>query len=110
MATRKNPGGGKGQDRLWSDAIRLAAFRRLEKGGARALQIAADKLLELAMSGDVAALREVGDRLEGKARSQDAGPALAVLHLTFGAAGHGSALVETRRNGGAASLIEHRPA
>ncbi len=34
----------------------------------------------------------------------------AVLHLAFGAACHGSALVETRGNGGAASLIEHRPA
>ena len=27
MAARKNPGGGKGQDKIWSDALRRAGLR-----------------------------------------------------------------------------------
>ena len=66
MAARKTPGGGKGQDKVWSEAIRLAAFEQAEKGGPKKIRRAAEKLVELALDGDMGALKEMGDRLEGK--------------------------------------------
>ncbi len=67
MPARKNPGGGKGQDKVWSDAIRIAAFRRSETDGPKLLAQAAETLIALAVKGDIGALREMGDRLDGKA-------------------------------------------
>ena len=66
MPARINPGGGKGQDKLWSDAIRIAALESAKKGGPKKLRQAACKLVELAVGGDLAALKEMGDRLDGK--------------------------------------------
>lgn len=68
MAARKNPGGGKGQDKIWSDAIRVAAFRKLKQDGhPTAVQKAADELVDKAIAGDITAMKEMGDRLDGKA-------------------------------------------
>ncbi len=58
-------------DKRWSDAIRLAAMREQDDGTGnvrKRLNILADKLLEIACEGDIAAIKEVGDRLEGKPR------------------------------------------
>lgn len=67
MAARNNPGGGKGQDKQWSDAIRVAAFEKQKgKNGQQKLRLAAQKLVDLAVEGDMAALKEMGDRLDGK--------------------------------------------
>ena len=68
MPTRKNLGGGKGQDKVWSDAIRIAALEHVKgRKGPKKLRGAATKLVDLALSGDMAAMKEMGDRLDGKA-------------------------------------------
>lgn len=47
--------------KVWSDAVRLEAMKTGK------IQQAAQKLVDMACEGDMAALRELGDRLEGKA-------------------------------------------
>ena len=67
MAARKNPiGGGKGQDKIWSDAVRRAVMRR-DAGGIHAIEKLADAAVQKGLTGDISALREIGDRLEGRA-------------------------------------------
>ena len=66
MATRKLPGGGKGQDKLIADAIRVSLMRAAEKGKSKRLQLVADKLVDRAIEGDVAAIREIADRIDGR--------------------------------------------
>lgn len=59
--------------KVWSAAIN----RALEKRGvsrAEALDALAEKLLGLADQGDLGALKELGDRLEGKAAQTIQGP------------------------------------
>ena len=79
MAARKNPGGGKGQDKIWSDAVgRAVAELRVASEGKKgkkikALFLLARKLVDRALDGDIAALKEIGDRMDGK-------PAQAVQH------------------------------
>jgi hypothetical protein len=63
-------------DKLYADAIRIAAHREIEddEGKVRKrLNVIADKLLKLACDGDMAAIKEVGDRLDGR-------PAQALQH------------------------------
>lgn len=57
-------------DKAWSDAVRLAANREDvdDEGKKRKrLNIIADKLLRAAMEGKMDAIKEVGERLDGKA-------------------------------------------
>lgn len=69
MAAPKSPRGAK-SDKEWRDAIRLAVNELRddpESGGkAKALRLLARKLVQKAMDGDVSALKEIGDRLDGK--------------------------------------------
>lgn len=68
MAARKTVGGGKGQDKIWSAAIRRAV-NEIQKGDEtkqKRLVHLARKLVEQAQSGDISALKEIGDRLDGK--------------------------------------------
>lgn len=60
---------GKRLDSLWADALRRAIKRREEKDP-QALERLADVLLRKADDGDMAALKELGDRLDGKAAQQ----------------------------------------
>ncbi len=67
MAARKNPGGGKGQDKIWSDALRRAVMRESDSDKAKKrIEVMADKCARMAENGDMAAMKEIGDRLDGK--------------------------------------------
>ena len=73
-------------DKLWSDAVRLAVYREAEDDGEKRkrLNIIADKLCKMAMEGDISAIKEIGDRLEGKPKQAIEGPGddgeLTVIH------------------------------
>lgn len=56
------PKGHGAKPRIWSNAIRKVATRDPER-----LERLAEKLLSMADQGDMAALKEFGDRVEGKA-------------------------------------------
>lgn len=56
----------KKDNRMWGDAIK----RVVAQGDAQKLRDLAEKLVALAEAGDVAALKELGDRLDGKAAQQ----------------------------------------
>jgi molecular chaperone GrpE (heat shock protein) len=74
---------GPKSDKLWADAVRLAVNREGEDADGKIrkrLSIIADNLARLAMEGDMQAIKEVGDRLDGR-------PAQAVQHSGDGANG-----------------------
>lgn len=51
---------------IWREAVRRALLR-LEAGGKRRrIELLADRLIKEALAGDVAAIKEVGDRIDGK--------------------------------------------
>lgn len=50
----------------WSAAIDAALAKRCKGDGIRALEELAEKLLQQAEAGDITALKELGDRIEGK--------------------------------------------
>lgn len=74
MAKRGAPLGNKNglKAKIWTDAIHWALAQRDEKGQKR-LRRAALALVAEAEQGNVAALKEIGDRLEGKAVQPIAG-------------------------------------
>lgn len=78
MAARKTPSLGGKPDKLWKDAIRIAALRP-GPDGRKKLTAIADRLVEAALAGDVAAMREIGDRLDGKPAQAIVGDADAPL-------------------------------
>ena len=59
-----NTNGAKGKN--WRDAIRLALARRSDGDYRRGLAKIAERLVEAAENGDMAALKEIGDREDGK--------------------------------------------
>lgn len=67
---------GKKENRLWADAIRKKVIQ------GKSLDKLAAKLVQMAEEGDMSALKELGDRLDGKAKQQieatglDDGPVL----------------------------------
>ncbi len=64
-----NPLGKNGREQKpWADAIKRALARaELDpKSGGRSLNVLAERLLDKAAEGDLAALKELGDRLDGK--------------------------------------------
>jgi hypothetical protein len=56
-----NPGG-RGKDKPWADALRMVGYRDNRK---RLLAIA-EQCYAAAEAGEIAAMREIGDRLDGK--------------------------------------------
>ena len=66
MAAPKNPIGAK-SDKLWRDAVMRAVRRRENGKGPQALERMADKVVEQALEGNMAAIKEIGDRLDGRA-------------------------------------------
>ena len=65
MAAPINPKGAK-SDKFWRQAIMIAVNRMASDGKTKHLDLLAARLVKSAAEGDVAALREIGDRLDGK--------------------------------------------
>lgn len=58
---------GPKQEKPWRDAIQRAVKRQAEgKGSPKFLEKLADALVKAGIEGDVSALKEIGDRLDGK--------------------------------------------
>jgi len=60
--------------RRWKDAIERALAKRSKAAGIEALDALAEKLLAKCDEMDVQALKELGDRLEGKPTQPMSGP------------------------------------
>ncbi len=74
MAARKTPAAGSKPDKLWRDALLRAVKRRAKgKGASQRLELIADKCVEGALDGDMQAIKEIGDRLDGKPTQAIAG-------------------------------------
>lgn len=58
-------GTNKNKDKPWSDALRIAALAD-DADGVRKLRRIAESCVNAAMAGDIQAIREIGDRLDGK--------------------------------------------
>ena len=59
-----NPGG-RPKSKLWREAI-LEALNAAGNGNGKKLRLLAKKIVEQALAGDVSAMREIGDRIDGK--------------------------------------------
>lgn len=68
-----NPNGAR-KPRRWAAAIERALAKRNDALKAEALDDLAEKLLKECDAGDLAALKELGDRLDGKAHQVISGP------------------------------------
>ena len=51
---------------MWADALRMALHEDDPQTGQKKLRLVAKKLVDLALDGDVAAIKEIGDRTDGK--------------------------------------------
>lgn len=60
-----NPGGRPKRDKLWREAI-IRAIKRREQDDPQALERLADSLIRKVEEGDVPAIKEFGDRVDGK--------------------------------------------
>ena len=70
MAARKTASGGAKPDKLMRDALILALHRKAAAANGyptQELALVVDALVDKAKTGDVAAIREIFDRVEGKA-------------------------------------------
>ena len=67
------PKGAENKDKEWREEIRLAVHELRAADGdtkadkVKALRLLARRLVDKALGGDVAAMKEIGDRLDGKA-------------------------------------------
>lgn len=76
MPARKEPSKGSKPDKLMRDAIMVALHREAEGADGKKtkkLNIIATKLVDAAASGDIQAIKEIADRVDGK-------PAQALQH------------------------------
>lgn len=60
-----NPGGKPKRAKIFTQSL-LTALKRVDEENVEAIQRIADKLVTLAATGDVQAIKEVADRVEGK--------------------------------------------
>ena len=63
---------GPKSERIWAEAIRMAVLREGEENGKKSkyINILANKIVALAAAGDTTAIKEIGDRLDGKPKQQ----------------------------------------
>ena len=67
------PKGAENRDKPWRNALRKAVHELRAADGddnankVKALQLLADRLVTKGLEGDIAAIKEIGDRLDGKA-------------------------------------------
>lgn len=61
-----NPTGVQGKAKPWRDAIMRAVSRRESGADPQALEKIADKLVASALNGDMQAMKEIGDRMDGR--------------------------------------------
>lgn len=61
---------GSKPEKIWRDAVMRAVKRKVEGGKSPWLERLADRLVEAADKRDIQALKEIGDRLDGKPVSQ----------------------------------------
>ena len=87
MATRKTRPKGAKPDKFWRDALMVAVNRAYEAGDKPAKNLAAlaEKCVQMALAGDITAIREIGDRLDGRAHQPitggDDGPVKLVVEI-----------------------------
>ncbi len=69
MAAPKKPNiVGPKSDKLWRDALMRAVKRRAGgRGNPQKIELIADICVDEALKGEMAAIKEIGDRLDGKA-------------------------------------------
>ena len=89
MAKRLTPSKGSKPDKLCRDALALALNREAADADGKPtkrLNIIADQLVRKAMSGDLIAIREIFDRLDGKIAQATsvAGNGQVILHVHSG--------------------------
>lgn len=58
------PAGSQNKDKPWCDALRMQLAAA--GGDQKALRAIADTMIALAQTGDMQAIKEIGDRLDGK--------------------------------------------
>jgi len=63
------PLGSPNKDKPWAEALRMVVFRDDKDGRRRLLRIA-EKCADEAENGDMQAIREIGDRLDGRAAQE----------------------------------------
>lgn len=57
-------------DKPWADAIRICVLEKKKGSPTNRLRTIADKTVSLAEEGDMEAIKEIGNRLDGKAKQQ----------------------------------------
>lgn len=94
MATRLNPSKGSRPDKLMRDALILELSEKINEGrdkGSKKLRLVARALIDKGLTGDVQAIKEINDRVDGKApqalTDPDGGP-LSVKIISFSAHDH----------------------
>lgn len=70
MAARKTPSGGAKPDKLWRDALMVAIKRAGDNDPRPYIARIAERCVDMAVAGDMQAIKEIGDRLDGKAAQQ----------------------------------------
>lgn len=71
-------------NRAWSEAIRMAVARKEKENKPGALRDLADSLIDKVLAGDMTAVKEFGDRYEGKVPNviEGTGPGGAIIVQT----------------------------
>ncbi|OGJ38861.1 MAG: hypothetical protein A2383_02570 [Candidatus Pacebacteria bacterium RIFOXYB1_FULL_39_46] len=65
-----NRAGRPHKGRAWSEVIEEVSERVDDKSGKNYKQLVAEALFNRAISGDITAIKEIGDRIDGKAKQQ----------------------------------------